>query len=342
MQKKTNRPIKGLPMSKNGIILGIATVAAIALIFSIAPREKQRRMQEKAATDASNAPGGAVIVARADGRKRFTGEMQQPETEMTVIDLTSVDAPPDIGAKAAGLERDPKGGLSLRVDFFSPIRCMFGDLNLIEMELSSAPNKQLFLTIEPVNGQTQKFPAIVQPVTIKDIQGGKSHLFPLPDLAEGELIGVYLCSDSPPPAGVAPPVQFSCATKTAVDLNQMSGEFGNKPKPGETPKPSPDKIMFFQFFILQKNSLTFFDTRMKEEAYPQVGQYAATRLESVDKLSAANRALELHRLVRSAPPQTELNVLRLNLPRGDSGQCQKEGIGPPPEIQKKLDLIHSK
>ena len=231
-----------------------------------------------------------------------------------VIDLSSLDAPKEINARALKLSR-AKDGFNLLFTVYSQRRCMIGDFDIVRKELTRSPESKLLLTLEPLL-PTDDLPPQSKEISLAGIESGMRFSMAIPERAEPTHFALYICKVSDGSS--------TCGDKSVEDLNLVMENYDFPGAASEKPK---DKIYYFQYFLLDANSLTSFKNEIELETYGKMKRYLTTRLNNTFAAQeVSDRVKQLNWTIRSESAKFERNRILLNLPRADSGKCQEEGV----------------
>lgn len=320
-----------MDIGKRTALIIFALVVIMAMVYS----SRGGSTSGTAGSEGQTATQPEKAVGRLGGED---GSKYDPKTiyheelpyrvEGNVIDLSTVDAPVDIGARAFKL-RQVDGAYPLKVATISTSRCMIGDLDIISAEMKAHPGAELLLSVEPVTTSFSRFQPIVQKTSVGKLRGGSTLTFLLPPSPQPVHLALFICKDSDGSG--------RCQSKEVKDLNQVIDPYFGKNPPNAKNPPS-DKIFFFHYFLLEGSSLTSFDSELENKAYDRLSEYILSRTQNgLQATEVASRVKFLNDKIRSANVDFSRNRVVIDLPRDDQGKCSGSSVPVPPDLLNELN-----
>ncbi len=218
-------------------------------------------------------------------------------------------------------------------------RCMFGDLDLVQLDLErSAGSKKLQLSLESMGVSTPK--VILASSTERAESGNlfRRFSFILPRFEKPTLLGLYLCSTTvkSDEKGGSSVVLQPCSTKQLISFEEASrpyrvdkskaigadGKLQAAPLLERRSKASGDKIYFFRFVIAAEDYLLVPTQEFDEPTYAQLGAFLksiSAEVEDPEKLIA--RLKELGKVVGSIPTKVRSKKVVVTLPYYSRKKC---------------------
>ena len=319
---------KGISNRTLGLVAGLLCFLVVVLLvlrLTVLKKDRKGGADVQLATTTSPSETG-----EADPIPESGGDDEKPQPEIPVVAATrgntrpNTDAFPELKIRSKELQGNPKE-TAFYFTISSDGRCMVGDLDIIGKELEHSPESKLLLTVEPLQ-PTDDGPYVSKEITIARIAGGVR--IPLL-LSRGEGLrhmALYVCKDS---TG-----EGRCRDKSVVDLNKVYQTYyplnGGKPV-GENYR-ATDKIYFFQYLLLDGDSLVAFDTEATVKESKQLEGYLVERTrKSSEAKEVVSRVSQMNDTINSVPVTFTGSYIHLDLPRLDQSICAAAGPKPLPE-----------
>lgn len=301
--------IQFLPISLAGCI-----VLMLGIVCGLLFGNSQTSENQNVSPQAKNfSPNVVANLSSTDTKKKNTPRLGRAKK------LVNISNPS--GLRKVSLVNGKKGRV-ISVSTGSSGRCMVGDLDIISKELDYSRNRRLILSIEPLFKGKASFSPRAKRITEAQIARGQSFTFTFPYSEEPWHAAIYLCKDSS--------VEGLCSGKEIHDVNGVYNHYRKiltKGILGPMEEPS-DKIYFFQYVLIQGDTITAFDNQSLVENNRAFEHQLRPILSSaVQANSVAKRVYSLTNRIRSASISTADNSsrLRLDLPHLERGACQ-EGL----------------
>jgi len=199
-------------------------------------------------------------------------------------------------------------------------RCMFGDYDLMAMDLNSTKTPSIILTVEPLNdGKPLSAVSLYeQGAGASILQEGHKVSLPLPADAPDQLLAVYICRDS-----IA---SGRCGDKPVVPFNESL-----QPYTQERPKDfeAPDKIYFFSLLILKGGDVYFPGELMSDDSLGRLPGQIRKLLPGTLDAAVFSKITALTKVIASEPMALGEGSILINLPHLDQqrgGQGRKKPI----------------
>lgn len=214
-----------------------------------------------------------------------------------------------------------ESAVSLRIGSSAKNGCAWGDLDAIEFEMKASSKPSLLVTLEPLMGE-----GAVQTKEIGgfDLRKGFVTKFNVP---KGPAhYGLFVCKDS---AG-----KQRCGGKTVTGMHNILNQYlavgkpesetkgkqqENAKVPGDVKDPS-DKIYYFAYIFVNGGKATVIKSDAVDADYAvlaaELAKSGVTEAQKViDVVKRQNDTL------RSVQPESDGQMLSINLPRIDKSQC---------------------
>lgn len=203
--------------------------------------------------------------------------------------------------------------VSLPVQIEMKLRCMFGDLDAIGLDLLHSANHKLLLTLEPVLESDRSIEPIVRDITKAPFAQGYTTEFSLPRSEIPRPLGLFICKDSDE-AG-------HCNGKEIADISAVISTYDVRNTPPRDYQPS-DKAYFFQFLLVQGSTLYFYPGPIVERGYQELeGGLVETPETARDAAATVKRARSYLETVASEPLEAVNGSVVIALPRNDFRKC---------------------
>lgn len=318
---------KGISNRTLGLIAGtLCFLVLVLVVLRVAVLKKERK----------DGPGTDLALVVPKDETPEPAETAQPDDQadggrrQAIVDgatppkQVSVDAYPELKIRSKQLQGNPKD-TAFYFTISSDARCMVGDLDIIGKELEHSPESKLLLTIEPLQ-PSDDGPYVAKEITIAKIAGGVRIPLLLPRSDGLRHMALYVCKDS---TG-----EGRCRDKSVGDLNKVYQAYYplNGGKPVSQNYRATDKIYFFQYLLLDGDSLVAFDTEATVKASDKLEGYLVERTrKSSEAREVVGRVSKMNDTINSVPVTFTGSYIHLDLPRLDQSICAAAGPQPLPE-----------
>ena len=317
---------KGISNRTLGLIAGtLCFLVLVLVVLRVTVLKKDRK----------DSPGPELALVTPVSETPEPAETKRPDDDATsgttaIIDTgeapkpVNVDAFPELKIRSKQLQGNPKD-TAFYFTISSDARCMVGDLDIIGKELEHSPESKLLLTIEPLQ-PTDDGPYVSKEITIAKIAGGVRIPLLLPRSDGLRHMALYVCKDS---TG-----EGRCRDKSVGDLNKVYQAYYplNGGKPVSDSYRATDKIYFFQYLLLDGDSLVAFDTEATVKESEKLESYLVERTRKTSEArEVVGRVSKMNDTINSVPVAFTGSYIHLDLPRLDQSICAAAGPQPLPE-----------
>lgn len=223
-------------------------------------------------------------------------------------------------------------GKKLQVVVSTERRCMFGDLDLISLDLQHAEKDlTLQLSLEPI------VTGAAEPVFGTLVEKGESgalgtYEFLLSETKKPVLMGLYICafpaSEKTKTCGSLPLKTFEqMFKKYQIDMDKAADEAKKNGKLGSVPHRvindpgAQGNIYFFRFLIVSDSLVEYPDKAMNVDRYNRFFQHARNR--GIDTAEIEDIVVQQSRQLGSLPLGSSGSRLQVVLPFYDRDKCSK-------------------
>lgn len=319
------------------VLLGVVCTLLVTLRFML----DTKRQGTDVATTQVETPGDGESPAGTDGDRPaptpsvVAGQSADPSTASPLSSVAPVQQPniesePELKVVTKQLPGNDQG-VMFHLTLTSDSRCMIGDVDVIRQELGHSPDSKLIVSIESLFPQTDPSPPVTREIALDRIlTGARLSLF-VPRSADVRHLGFFICKDS---TG-----EGRCANKEIVDLNSVFQTYfpvGTIAKPLTNYKAS-DKVYFFQYLMLDGDTLHSFDTETTVRRPALLERFLVGKLDSaVAARSVVERVSFLNKVIRSIPLTISGSYILLDLPHIDPAACRVAGPKMSPEMEQAI------
>ncbi len=316
---------KGISNRTLGLIAGVLCLMVLVLVVLRVTVLKKDRKDNSPTQLASITPDTEIpsetVTKRSTPEPEQSGGSVQPDIPRP---QPNTDAFPELKIRSKTLQGNPKE-TAFYFTISSDARCMVGDLDIIGKELEHSPDAKLLMTIEPLQPNDDG-PYISKEITIAKIAGGVRIPLLLPRADGLRHMALYVCKDSTGDG--------RCRDKAVGDLNKVYQAYYplNGGKPVADSYRATDKIYFFQYLLLDGDSVVAFDTEATVKESKKLEDYLVERTRKTSEArDVVARVSKMNDTINSVPVAFTGSYIHLDLPRLDQSVCAAAGPQPLPE-----------
>lgn len=223
-------------------------------------------------------------------------------------------------------------GRALHVRITSSPRCMVGDMDIISEELRGSEKHRLLFSVEPLL-KSSSFPPQVRQLTEGQFERGTTQSFALPVSDKPIHIGIFVCKDDEE--------EGRCRKKPIQSLDDLYLKAQMKqPGSSEPVVPSSDKTYFFEYAILERDTLHLVETELSVDNYFRLIEFLKPLVNIQEEALALVREVRRYnKAIKSVAAGVSSSYVVIDLPHLEPGVCQSRGPQPlfpvPPQPGKK-------
>lgn len=287
------------------ILAAVFGVAFVFLIFRTKSRVENLNLtnSNEAVTAVDEAPKKSIVLESDSEFTRLAVNTKISE-ENTKWQL----AEKRLNMKGTSLPK--RGGeVLLNVELKKSPSCTPGDADAIEMDLKSAPENQLLVTLESMSRGPKSFYWEVPREF--STQGSANKTFQISVKREPLQFGLYVCT--------ARLGTKSCQEKKVRDVNEIFTEhFTKKANAGKE-----ERVIFYQYLLIDDRGLSAFQESARgEQQFNELKGYARERKFQGDNVEAGiDSAKNNLETLLSLPVAFEKNKIVVELPKYDAMAC---------------------
>ena len=205
---------------------------------------------------------------------------------------------------------EKNGKMQLNLELTMEQRCMFGDADLIGIEVSRNKEAKIIAAIEPLTGGDAKGQKGVV-VDFSDVSNTGKFLVEVPVVSAPTVFGLYICGDTKK--------DNSCKIKNLLTFDQIIAPY-TKPGGAALNEGLEDKIYFFGHIILDKNSASISTDGLTASGYEALEKYLSL-LSVPSAKERTDQIKRIHTALGSMPLAGGRGKITMNLPRMDHQKC---------------------